>query len=181
MKENLPDRKHIRHKHFDYNDGIIFLTICTKDRRCVLSRIVGTDVLDGPKIELLPHGKIADKFINELDEFYENISVLKYVIMPNHIHLLLQIRNADRRGRRSLHKCEQLSSADVEAGHLQKSALSKFCSTFKRFCNKEFGENIWQRGSYDHVIRSDLDLDRHIEYIQSNPLNWYYDELFIEQ
>ena len=146
----------------------------------MLSRIVGTDVPGGPKIELLPYGEIADRYINQLNDFYEEISVFNYVIMPNHIHLLLHIRSADRRGRRSLQECEQSSSSDIDSVNSKKSALSKFCSTFKRFSNKEYGENIWQRGSFDHIIRSDKDLNIHIDYILHNPENWFYDELYAD-
>ncbi|MBR2160069.1 MAG: hypothetical protein IJ938_02015, partial [Clostridia bacterium] len=80
-------------KNFDYNTvGVYFITICTKNRRCLLSRIVGTGVLDCPQVELTESGKIAEKYINQLNGFYEHISVESYVIMPNHIHLLLFIK-----------------------------------------------------------------------------------------
>ena len=47
---------------------------------------VGTGVLDCPQIELTQYGEIADKYIKQLNDFYEHLSVEKYVIMPNHIH-----------------------------------------------------------------------------------------------
>ena len=87
------NRKSIRLPGYDYNTkGAYFLTICTNNRKCLLSRVVGTGVLDGPKIELLPHGKTAAKYINQLNEFYDNLSVESYVIMPNHIHILLMVK-----------------------------------------------------------------------------------------
>ena len=56
----------------------------------MLSHIVGVDVLGDPKsVELLPYGIVADKYIKQMDEFYENITVDQYVIMPNHVHILL--------------------------------------------------------------------------------------------
>ncbi len=91
-KENiLPKRKPTRLKDFDYSSpGAYFITICTENRRKILSRIVGGDVLDAAKnVELLPWGKIADKYINQLNDFYENITVDRYVIMPNHIYIML--------------------------------------------------------------------------------------------
>ena len=54
--------------------------------------VVGTGLPDGPKIELLPYGEIAAGYIKQLDEFYGNISVESYVIMPNHIHILLFVK-----------------------------------------------------------------------------------------
>ena len=96
-------RKNTRLKIFDYNSvGAYFITICTQNKEHLLSEIkltfVGTDVPDGPQtskeifVELTEYGKIADKYINQLNDFYENISVDDYIIMPNHIHLLINIR-----------------------------------------------------------------------------------------
>ena len=56
--------------------------------------------------------------------------------------------------------------------------MSRFISTFKRFCNKEYGENIWQRGFMDHVIRNREDYQEHLKYIYENPARWYFDELY---
>ena len=160
-------RKTTRLSGYDYNTpGAYFLTICTENRRCLLSRIVCPDILDGSKIELLPYGKIAAKYINQLNDFYDSISVESYVIMPNHIHILLSVRE------------EGPSRTPVPTA--QNSIISRFVSTFKRFCNKEYGENIWQSRSYDHVIRDQADYDKHLQYIYENPFAWAKDEFYSE-
>ena len=167
-ERELPKRKDIRLKNFDYSSpGAYFLTICTENRRQILSHIVGGDVLDAPKnLELSPYGKIAEKYINQLNEFYDNMVIDRYVIMPNHIHLMLfVIENGASR-----------TSPPTK----QHSSVSRFVSTFKRFCNKEYGENIWQRHFNDHIIRSREDYEEHVKYIYENPLRWYYDELYTE-
>ncbi|MBQ7940179.1 MAG: transposase [Clostridia bacterium] len=170
MDNELPKRKPTRLKNFDYNSsGAYFLTICTENRRRILSRIVGGDVPDAPKdTELLPYGKIADKYINQLNNFYNNISVDRYVIMPNHIHIMLLVHNDG---------ASRTSPPTVK----QHSYVSRFVSTFKRFCNKEYGENIWQRHFNDHIIRNREDYEEHIKYIYENPMRWYYDELYTEE
>ena len=61
------------------------------------------------------------------------------------------------------------------------STLSTFVSTFKRFCNKEYGENIWQARFNDHIIRNREDYEEHLRYIHENPTNWLYDELYTEE
>ncbi len=161
-------RRTTRLSGYDYNTpGAYFLTLCTESRRCLLSRIVGTGVLDGPRIELLPYGEIAAKYINQLNTFYDNISVESYVIMPNHIHILLYIKE------------EGPSGTPVPT--LQNSVVSRFISTFKRFCNKEYGKNIWQRGSYDHVIRDQSDFNAHLQYIYDNMFSWQKDEFYLEE
>ena len=91
-EKEVPKRKPTRLQAFDYNTtGAYFITICTDKRRQILSRIVGVDVLGDPQnVELLPHGMVADKYIKQMNEFYKNLTVDQYVIMPNHIHQILQ-------------------------------------------------------------------------------------------
>ena len=177
MDTQFPQRKRTRWEGFDYNSaGAYFITICTQNRRQLLSHIVGGDVLDAPdsvggdvldapRSVLLYHGTIADKYLKQLSEFYDYMEVDQYVIMPNHIHFILFVYETDG---------NKLSAAK------QHSAMSRFVSTFKRFCNKEYGENIWQRGSIDHVIRNRDDYQEHIKYIYDNPARWHYDELYGE-
>ena len=167
-EKELPKRKPTRLRNFDYSaTGAYFITICTEGRREVLSCIVGGDVLDAPKnVELLSYGKIADKYINQLNEFYDHITVDRYVIMPNHIHIMLFVRGD--------------GASRTSPPTIQHSAVSQFVSTFKRFCNKEFGENIWQRHFNDHIIRNRQDYEQHLRYIYENPIHWQHDELYTE-
>ena len=165
-EKDLAKRKSTRLNHYDYSSlGAYFITICTEGRQKILSQIVGDDVPGVPKnVELLPCGKIADKYINQFNEFYDHISVDWYVIMPNHIHILLLVR--------------ENGSPRTSTPTRQTSAVSHFVSTFKRFCNKEYGRNVWQRGFYDHIIRGRDDYDKIMKYIHENPINWYFDELY---
>ena len=167
-EKNLPQRKPTRLKNFDYSSGgAYFITICTENRQKILSRVVGVDVLDDPKsIELSPFGEIADKYINQLNDFYNNITVDKYVIMPNHIHIMLFV---------SINGSSRTSTPTR-----QHSVVSQFVSTFKRFCNKEYGKSIWQRHFHDHIIRNREDYEEHLKYIYKNPTNWHLDELYME-
>ncbi len=95
MEKELPQRKRTRAAYHDYSGGAYFITMCTQNRRCILSQIVGTGVLDGPYVILGRYGEIAEKYIRQMDAFYENVAVDAYVIMPNHIHLLLVVRPCD--------------------------------------------------------------------------------------
>ena len=170
IMSEIKDRKTTRLKGVNYNGNrAVFLTICTKERRCIFSKVVGTGVLDGPKIELTQHGKIADKYINQLNAFYDNLSVESYVIMPNHIHILLWVKG------------DEDGPSGTPVPTIQNTIPSRFVSTFKRFCNKEYGENIWQYRSYDHIVRNHQDYEEHIKYIYENPMKWYYDELYSEE
>jgi len=165
--DDIKNRKTTRLQGFDYNrSGAFFLTVCTENRRCVLSKVVGTGVPDGPSIELLPYGKIAEKYIKQLDAFYDDISVRSYVIMPNHIHILLFVKK------------DENGPSGTPVPTIQNSKVARFLSTFKRFCNKEYGKNIWQYRSNDHIIRSRDDYEEHMKYIHENPITWYYDDLY---
>ena len=110
--DELKKRKTPRYQSFDYNSsGVYFITICTQNRRCILSRIVGTGVLACPQIELTKYGQIADKYIEQLKDFYNHLSVEEYVIMPNHIHLLLWVkenRNAIENGQSRTVQCSMI-------------------------------------------------------------------------
>ena len=165
--DELKNRKTTRLKGADYNrNQAVFLTICTKEKQCILSRIVGTGVLDGPQIELSEYGQIADKYINQLNDFYDDLSVESYVIMPNHIHIMLWVKGAEN------------GPSRTPVPTVQNSVPSRFVSTFKRFCNKEYGHNIWQRHFNDHIIHNRDDYQEHINYICENPARWFYDELY---
>ena len=142
----------------------------------MLSRIVGGDVLGAPKyVELLPYGEIADKYIRQLGDFYANIRVDRYVIMPNHIHIMLRIVDM------GAPRTSPPTVGEEVFPDRQHSRGANFVSTFKRFCNKEYGANIWQRYFNDHVIRNREDYEAHIRYICENPAGWYYDELYSEE
>ena len=170
VMEEYKKRKTTRLAGVNYsgNKGI-FLTICTKQRKCLLSRIVGTGVLDGPQIELTKYGQIANKYICQLNDFYDDLSVESYVIMPNHIHILLWVKGLEN------------GPSGTPVPTLQNTILARFVSTFKRFCNKEYGVNIWQYRSNDHVIRDSKDYEKHLQYIYENPLRWDQDELYVEE
>ena len=168
-EKELPKRKPTRLQEFDYNTtGAYFITICTDKRQQILSRIVGVDVLGDPKnVKLLTHGIVADKYIKQMSEFYDNVTVDQCVIMPNHIHLVLFVRED--------------GTPRTSSPTKQTSFVSHFVSTFKRFCNKEIGNNIFQRGYMEHIIRDREDYETRAKYICENPTRWHYDKLYTEE
>ena len=154
---DLPNRKNNRLENFDYGkNGMYFITICTQNRRKILCEIVGGGALDAPKIKLSEIGEIAEKYILSTNNIPE-ITVDKYVIMPDHIHLLLWVRDING-----------TSKAPSPTNNL----ISHSISTLKRFINKDVGYNIFQRSYYDHVIRNQHDYDETWKYIDNNPINW---------
>ena len=174
-EKEIPRRKELRIKQYDYSStGAYFITICIKDRKQILSDIikpVGVGALDDPKIRLTAIGKIVEK--NLLSS--ENISGVKidrYVIMPDHIHAIILL-DSD--------KYADASKGSSRAPTPTNEMLPHIVSTFKRFCNKELGNNIFQRGYIEHIIRDREDYETRTKYIYENPMRWYYDELYAEE
>ena len=132
-----PQRKPNRIAGYDYSQsGAYFVTICTQDRKKILSRIsVGTPLPGCPQIphdenghpgtgvptvELLWHGEIANQYIRQMDAFYEYLSVDQYMIMPDHIHLLITIHDGHPE------RCVTTRTSEI----------ARFVGTFKRFSTK---------------------------------------------
>ena len=160
----LPNRKRIRLEGFDYSTvGAYFITICTKDRKQILSKItVGDDAHIVPQIHLTRIGRICEKYIEQINAAYENIRVDKYVIMPNHIHLLIVLDGAD---------------GTMWASSPTKNVESVIRS-FKVLVTKQVGNAIWQRSFYDHIIRGERDYREIWEYIDNNVRQWELDEFY---
>ena len=166
MTENLPNRKPTRLKDYDYSSsGAYFITVCTQNRKKLLSKIVGDGVYDIPKSLLTANGKIIDKYIIKMNNDLNDVIVDKYVIMPNHIHLILIVHNNTG--------CRQAPSPT-------NATIPKFVSLLKRYCNREIGHNIFQRSFHDHVIRDYNDYLKIWEYIATNPAKWQDDCFYTE-
>ena len=88
MRE-LPTRKLNRLKGYDYSqDGAYFVTVCTKDRAELFGTIVGAATCR-PYVKLTEIGKFVDDAIGKINDIYEHVSVGQYVIMPNHVHIIV--------------------------------------------------------------------------------------------
>ena len=157
-KDSLPQRKPTRLNGYDYNTaGAYFITVCVENRKNLLSRIVGGDALDAPQNHLTKTGEIVQKNILWGNGF-GGVTVDKFVIMPNHIHMILFVEDGPSR-----------ASAPTHA------AIPQFISSWKRLCSKELGNNIFQRSYHDHVIRGDADYVKIWQYIDTNPVKWQED------
>ena len=163
----LPKRKPNRLSCFDYSTpGAYFLTICTQDKKCILGQIVGGGDLDAPQISLSTIGKKVWRNI-ELSRQIPNIHVDKYLIMPNHIHLILFVDGT-------------LVGGTSRSPSPTNAVVPHFVSTFKRFCHKDVGAKIFQRSYHDHVIRGEQDYLKIWEYIDNNPARWKEDCFYEE-
>ena len=163
-------RKHPRLDNFDYSsNGAYFITICTHNRRCVLSRIVGRGLAPAEinNIEYTSFGLIAQNQLLLLEKRYSCLSVDKYVIMPNHIHAVL-ILNGETAG-----ASPRPTVMDI---------VCAYKSLTTRECKKTgFVDKLFQSSFYEHIIRGREDYDKILKYICENPMHWCYDELYTEE
>ena len=161
----LPQRSHPRLKCFDYSHGWYFVTICTDKRKRILSRIsVGRGALTPPCVELSDIGRTIEKHIFRTNDIYPNVSINTFVIMPNHVHLIVAIEPA----------------ADGGVRAPRPTTLSDIVRSIKAMVTRELGYSIWQTSFYDHVIRNEADYLRIWQYIDNNPAHWAEDEYYSE-
>ncbi|MBQ6798037.1 MAG: transposase [Oscillospiraceae bacterium] len=159
-----PKRKPNRLPEFDYSTAAAyFITICTDQRKNRFWHEVGA-IIDRPQsVPLNEAGCIAEYRIKDIEQVYRSVSVDHYVIMPNHIHMLLQIR-------------------DVADGRsMIAPTVSTIVRHMKGYVSKRSKERIWQKGFYDHVIRTETDYAEIWNDIETNPIKWTADKFYSDE
>ena len=166
MENSLPKRKHPRLKLYDYSTaGAYFVTICTQNRRCLLSRIVGRGLAPA-EIQYTEYGQIAREQIFLLEQRYPSLKIDQYVIMPNHIHVIMLLEET--------------------AGDSQRPMITDIVCTYKSLTTRECKkvrpiDKLFQTSFYEHVIRGREDYDEIAEYIVNNPKQWELDKLYSKE
>ena len=168
MRE-LPERKPNRLKNYDYSqNGAYFVTICVKDKKCILweSNVGANRVrpeLSQIHPELSKTGIIVENEISRIAIVYANVKIDAYVIMPNHIHLIVVIQNGN----------DEIVNDDGRTRFAP--TISRIIKQTKGLATKQIGYSIWQKSFYDHIIRDEADYKRIAEYMENNPVNWEND------
>ena len=198
---NLPIRKPNRLKVRDYSErGAYFITICTKKHEKIFGKIVPSSpstesthtddvgaACSRPQIyhpqpyhmELSQIGQIVENEIKTLSATYKNTRVSKYIVMPNHVHMIIVIKG-DAGGGGRLQAAPTLS---IEGDLVGKGGptVSRMVKQWKRAVSVRVGFSPWQKSFHDHVIR-DLDDYYFIEkYIENNPVTWGDDCFYREE
>ena len=169
---DLTQRKPTRLSKYDYSQsGYYFVTLCAKDKQKLFGEIVGDGVYDIPQMKLSVIGETVNKYIQQLNTQYNNVCIDKHIVMPNHIHLIVKISTP--------HKSGNTLCGTSQAPSPTNAILPKFISLYKRYCNREYEENLFQRSFHDHIIRNEADYQRIWEYIDNNPAKWNEDCFFV--
>lgn len=157
IKTVLPKRKPIRLKGYDYSTvGAYHITICTKDKMPLFwSNVGATCGRPHNQYCLSAYGVIVENEIRKISTIYEMVKIDKYVVMPNHIHMIISIVS-DKLGRPQV-----------------APTIPRIINQFKGSVSKQIGFSVWQKGYVDHIIRGQADYDETWRYIDENPLKWF--------
>ena len=147
----LLKRKSPRIPGYDYSTrNYYFVTVCTNNKKCIF----GTP-------DCLSHmGNIAKRCIEAIPKHYQNVEIDKYVVMPNHIHMIIKIGTTVDE--------EDLPSLTQIVGQF-KMTTSKQIHQISKDCK------VWQRSFHDHIIRNQQTYERIWLYIEGNPGKWQED------
>ncbi len=166
--ENLPIRRQkLRLRDYDYRQpGFYFVTLCVCNRMCLLGEVV-----DGA-VRVSDAGECVEKVWSGLPGHYANVSLDSFVVMPNHVHGIIQLIDV------GAGLVTGLKPATTGVTH----GLPEIVRAFKTFSARPINSlrrmpcaPVWQRNYYERVIRNEAELLRVREYIASNPLQWALD------
>ena len=163
MPDSYPKRKVIRLQHYDYTqNGFYFITICIQDRLCLLGKIIDNQMY------LNEAGEIVKEAYIELESYFSTVKCLDYIIMPNHIHFIIQLEN-NMNCVTSLFDVIQRFKSITNSNYIKNVKLNNW---------EPFNKKLWQRSYYEHIIRDEKDYLNIAEYIEFNPYNWEKDALY---
>jgi putative transposase len=193
----MSDRKSIRLRNYDYSQpGMYYVTLCVRNRGCVLGKMVKNEMI------LSAMGEIVRDSWENIPKHFKNAALDRYVIMPNHMHGIVMLKESlvGTRHAVSPQENENLHQGAPLQKYVSPQGISNFRQTEK--CGKPIHGSLstimrsfksaaskrihsagqlgfdWQSRFYEHVIRDGNDLDRIRRYILDNPTNWLNDENF---
>ncbi len=183
-------RHSIRLRGYDYSkSGTYFITICTNSRQCLLGRTA-----DG-KMVLNDGGKIIEKYWLEIPQHFPHAQPDEFVVMPNHVHgivVLLEPNNTPENvganvGAKDISPLRKSRINDISQPRKPRGTsktIGSIVRGFKIGVTKWFRQNtdiciVWQRNYYEHIVRSDDELNRIRKYIINNPANWKNDKNYV--
>ena len=165
--EDLPRRKKIRLEGYDYSkNGLYFVTICVTEKYQVLWENVGANsvrLLTAKELlrpKLSDIGKVVKKKLAEIGEHYPDVFVEMSCIMPDHVHIIINIEKQPKNGR------------TLFAPTSETPTLSRVIKHFKEAVTKELGYSIWQKSFYDTIIKNRKQHAEIRHYIANNPAKY---------
>jgi len=109
--------------------------------------------------EISDAGKIVEDKIRQISERYENVCLNCFVVMPNHVHMILTLK--ENYGRQ-----------------VAAPTLSQIIQNLKRAVSMDIKFSPWQKSFHDHIIRDEKSFLEIAEYVRTNPENWESDMFY---
>ncbi len=182
-------RRSIRLKGYDYSSaGAYFVTICLHEKACLFGEVNNAAMI------LSPIGKIVQDYWLEIPQHFENVELGAFIVMPNHLHGILNILDVGVQYIEPLQSIEPLPrhiepQQRIESQPSQKheyqkiipksigSIVRSFKAAVTRWCNDNGNKHFkWQRNFHERVIRNEKELIRISEYVLNNPAKWEEDK-----
>ncbi len=178
------NEKQYRLPGYNYaQSGEYFITICTKDRRHLFGEIQqGTMQLSGA-------GLIAQTHLIEIPNQFNHVKLDEWVIMPNHVHMILIIDGRNMTVRCAINhvptnQFHTKSGIPNNPMKLPQNTIGKMIRWYKGRvsyeCRKQKIDFGWQARFHDHIIRNRRSLENIRQYIRDNPLKWQQDMFYIK-
>lgn len=164
----LPNRKLPRLHDYDYSaPGAYFITICTYNKQPIFGHIAISS--NGEAVmHYSPIGTFAKQHLLDLPSHYENVKIDNWVVMPNHIHMLIRIE-------------ERINPFPTAAYDIP-NVVGKYKAAVTRTVGNAFMHSgkLWQTSFYDHIVRNEKDYQDIWQYIAGNPSKWLEDRFYCE-
>jgi REP element-mobilizing transposase RayT len=174
-------QKQYRHKNYDYSqNGFYFVTICAKDHQMFFGNIMksGNEYNPVYKMDLSEIGKAAEKYWLEIPKHFPFVNLDEYIIMPNHIHGIIEIvcRN-EALPRSYAGEHPKMSKISPKSGSVS-AIVGSFKSIVTKTVNQKYPENnfSWQPRFHDRIIRNKKELNELRKYICDNIAKWNLDK-----
>jgi putative transposase len=180
-------RKSVRLKGYDYSRaGLYFITVCAYKHGLLFGDVVGN------KMCLNENGEFVNKCWQEISNHYPNVVLDEFVIMPNHIHGIIQIidnntriqnnQNGENVGAQNIEPLQPKQNIN-KYQHIIPGSIGAIIRGFKIGVTKWFRQNtdiytVWQRNYHEHIIRNEKEFYRIKNYIRQNPIMWSDDRYY---
>ena len=173
----MGDRHQYRADWYEYKSGIFFITICSHLKQHIFGNITNGNM------SLSPLGCIVNECISEIPIHYHEVDLWQYVIMPNHVHMIISIQPKNIKSRNIQNiGCLHIPAHDeacIDFHH--NTPLAIIIGSFKASVTRRArAHNIgplpcWQTRFHDHIIRNKHTYDLITRYIETNIINWNKD------
>lgn len=165
-EKDIHHRRSIRLKNYDYSHrGMYFVTICTQNHECLFGKIEENEMNQNDA------GRMIQTLWSEIPQFYLGFQVHEFIVMPNHVHGIIEIEKIENQGEKPLLPLSTIVQ------RFKSLTTKKYSDGVKQFGWVAYQDKLWHRNYYEHIIRNVEELNQIQRYILRNPINWARDRV----